>query len=121
MVLGSKGVGKGHFVRNVLDLRKPTGSPISSSKVSSAGIIYRIHLIELEIEDADLTGHRVAWPKYLNGVVLPPINGAFVLYDVADQNSVANVPQMLCTYIPQPNPQDVHPFQISRGSGLHLG
>ena len=55
-------------------------------------------LIELEFEDADLTGRRVAWPKYLNNEVVPIIQGVFCLYDVADQETVANVPQALGMY-----------------------
>ena len=97
-MLGGEGVGKGYFVRHALDLRKASGSPISSSKVSSAGSLYRIRLIELEFEDADLTGRRVAWPKYLNNEVVPIIHGVFCLYDVADQETVANVPQALGMY-----------------------
>ena len=97
-MLGSEGCGKGYFVRHALDLRKASGSPISSSKVSSAGSLYRIHLIELEFEDADLAGRRVAWPKYLNNELVPDIQGVFCLYDVADQETVANVPQALGMY-----------------------
>jgi hypothetical protein len=96
VVIGAKGVGKSYFSRNALDLRKPSESPIAYSKVSLSGRIYRVQLVELVFDDADLSsGRRVTWPRYLTNIPFPAIDGAFCLYDVTDEESVASVPQAL--------------------------
>jgi hypothetical protein len=102
VVLGAQGAGKSYFIRNSFDLRKSVGSPISSSKVSLSGNLYRVRLIELAFDDADFSGRSVVLPKYLNGVAVPSIDGAFCLYDVTDPESVANVPQALGMYDQRP-------------------
>lgn len=96
VVLGNRSVGKTTFVRNALDLRNPSTAPISASKVSLGGVLYRVQLLELPLADAECTdGVSIAWPKYVNGVTFPRIDGAFCLYDVTDKQSLAGVPQIL--------------------------
>ncbi len=94
--LGNRSVGKSTFIGNALEQQRPSGSPLSSSKVSLAGNVYRLQLVEMTFDDADFnSGRHGIWPKYLNGVPFPTILGAFCLYDVTDENTVAQVPQAL--------------------------
>jgi hypothetical protein len=99
VVLGNRGVGKTLFVNNALEQQKSSGTPLSSSKVSLGGSLYRIQLVETTFDVADFNSSRqVLWPKYLNGIPFPAIHGAFCLYDVTDEDSVAQIPQALGTY-----------------------
>lgn len=96
VVLGKGGVGSTSFINNALEQQKSSASPLSSSKVSLAGRLYRVQLIEITFDDVDFSGSSQAvWPKYLNGIPFPSIQGAFCLYDVTDDDSVAQIPQAL--------------------------
>jgi hypothetical protein len=92
LVLGSRGSGKTTFIRNA------TGK--DRSRTSTHVIIkdkyYRIRLIELLFEDVDFSSERrIEWPAYVDGVPLPEVDGVFCLYDVADKESVADIPAAL--------------------------
>lgn len=90
-------MGKSHFARNAIDLRNLPESPLTSSKVSLGGNLYRVQLFELTFEDIDFSsGARVVWPKAVSGIQVPSFQGVFCLYDVSDASSVANVPPVLC-------------------------
>lgn len=94
-VLGAKGVGKSMFIQHALDLRKPTNGPVSSSKVALSGVTYRFQLLELELDDIDYSGRQISWPKYINSQLVPPIDGVLCLYDVTNQESIAEIPELL--------------------------
>ena len=95
-VLGASRCGKTGFVNNALEQQKSTGTPLSSSKVSLGGSLYRVQLVEITFDDADFAStRRVIWPKYLNNIPFPSVQGAFCLFDVTDDDSVAQVPQAL--------------------------
>ncbi|RMZ90774.1 hypothetical protein DV736_g1981, partial [Chaetothyriales sp. CBS 134916] len=98
VVLGVNGVGKSTFIRNAFDLKKSPTSPIVSSKVSLSGNIYCVQLIALPLDHVDFTtGRTVSWPKHLNTSPFPPIDGVFCLYDVGDEETFSNFPQVLRT------------------------
>lgn len=93
------GVGKTGFINNALEQQKSTGAPLSSSKVSLGGNLYRVQLVEITFDAADFaSSRRVIWPKYLNNIPFPSVHGAFCLYDVTDDDSVAQIPQALGKY-----------------------
>lgn len=94
-VLGASGVGKSTFIQHALDLRKPTNGPVSSSKVALSGITYRFQLLELELSDIDYTARQIKWPTYINSQLVPPIDGVVYLYDITNQESIAEVPELL--------------------------
>lgn len=94
-VLGAKGVGKSTFIQHALDLRKPTNGPVSSSKVALAGVTYRFQLLELDLEDIDYSARQIKWPKYINSESVPPVDGVLCLYDITDQESIAEIPELL--------------------------
>ncbi|RMD39657.1 hypothetical protein DV735_g5471, partial [Chaetothyriales sp. CBS 134920] len=98
VILGANGVGKSAFIRKAFDLKKPPTSPIVSSKVSLSGKMYQVQLIALPLEHLDFTtGRKVSWPKYLNSSPFPHVDGVFCLYNVADEETLSNFPQLLGT------------------------
>ena len=94
-VLGAQGVGKSTFIQHALDIRKPTNGPVSSSKVALSGVTYRVQLLELDLNDIDYTARQIKWPKYINSQLVPPIDGVLCLYDITDQESIAEIPELL--------------------------
>lgn len=64
--------------------------------MSIDGNVYIIRLIELSYNDLDLDGEkRICWPETINGTPIPYIDGAFALYDVMNQDSLALIPETL--------------------------
>lgn len=99
-VLGAQGVGKSTFIQHALDIRKPTNGPVSSSKVALSGVTYRFQLLELDLNDIDHTARQIKWPKYINSQLVPPIDGVLCLYDITDQESIAEIPELLRKSLP---------------------
>ncbi|RMZ81180.1 hypothetical protein DV737_g2657, partial [Chaetothyriales sp. CBS 132003] len=98
IVLGVDGVGKSTFIRNAFDLKKSPTSAIVSSRVTLSGNIYCVQLVALPLDHVDFTtGRAVAWPKHLNNTPFPKVDGAFCLYNVADEETFSNFPQVLAT------------------------
>jgi GTPase SAR1 family protein len=108
LVLGTRNAGKTTFIRSVTGKdRTRTWTQVAIKEKH-----YRIQLVELLLEDVDFSSERrIEWPPYVNGVPLPEVDGVFCLYDVADKESVADVPAALskshhlkyltCSFLPQ--------------------
>ena len=95
-VLGTSGVGKSTFVQCAFDLKQPPSSPISSKKVSLEGALIRVKLLEVQLNDVEISeDQRVEWPQRLGEQIMPRIDGALVLYDVMEQNSILQIPEAL--------------------------
>ena len=95
-VLGAAAAGKSTFVYCALDLKKPPTSPISSKKVSLEGNISIVRLLELNLKDIEVTADQsLHWPKNLGDQVTPEIDGVLALYDVMNQDSVSQIPDVL--------------------------
>ena len=59
-------------------------------------VVYTVSLIELELESFDIVPDRkIHWPKQINGHIVPRMDGALLLYDVMNQESIAELPQTL--------------------------
>ena len=94
-VIGAPATGKSTFVHCALDL-KTTTSPISSKKVSLGGRVSLVRLVELGLEDVEISGEqKVCWPEKVGDQNMPDIHGVLALYDVMDQSSIARMPQLL--------------------------
>jgi GTPase SAR1 family protein len=92
LVLGSRNSGKTTFIRNAIGKEKSR----TSTQVFIKDKYYRIQFIELLFDDVDFSSERrIEWPAYVNGLPLPEVDGVFCLYDVADKESVADVPAAL--------------------------
>ena len=95
-VLGTPAVGKSTFVHCALDLKKTSTSLVSSKKVSLDGKISIVRLLELGVEDLEITrAGKLRWPEKLEDQMMPHVDGVLAIYDVMDQNSIAPLPQML--------------------------
>ncbi len=99
LVLGSRNSGKTTFIRNAIGKERTR----TSTQVVIKDKYYRIQLIELLLDDVDFSSERrIEWPASVNGAPLPEVDGVFCLYDVADKESVADVPAALSMCFPHP-------------------
>lgn len=97
-VIGSGGVGKSTFIQGALGLRSLPNSITSSLRMSVDNIVYTVSLVELELESFDIAqDRRIEWPKQINGHIVPRMDGALLLYDVMNRDSIAALPQALST------------------------
>lgn len=89
-------MGKSTFVHCALDLKKATPSRVSSKKVSLEGRISIVKLLEIGLEDVEITAEqKVRWPEKVRDQNWPDIDGVLALYDVMDQTSIAPMPNLL--------------------------
>lgn len=83
-------------MRCALDLKRASISPVSSKKVSLEGQVSVVKLLELGLEDLEITVDQdVHWPVKVGDHSTPIIDGVLVLYDVKDQGSIACIPALL--------------------------
>ena len=108
-VLGADAVGKSTFVHLALDLKKAATSPISSKKVSLEGLISVVRLVEVNVEDVEVEDDSLLWPETVGDQVIPPIDGALVIYNVLDPSSVTPLPLLLS--------ESIRPLSIVTGVG----
>ena len=95
-MLGAPSVGKSTFVHCALDLKKASTSPISSKKVSLEGRISLVRLLELGLDEVEITEEEeVRWPRKVGNQSMPDIDGVLAMYDVMNQNSIDALPEVL--------------------------
>ncbi|RAL58807.1 hypothetical protein DID88_009117 [Monilinia fructigena] len=95
-VIGSNGVGKSTLIQRALGLRSLPNSVASSLRMSVDEVGYIVTLIELDLEWFDIIpDRRIQWPKQINGHIVPRMDGALLLYDVMNRESIAELPQTL--------------------------
>ncbi|KAK5940762.1 hypothetical protein PMZ80_007179 [Knufia obscura] len=94
-VVGNTSVGKSVFIRNALDLRRPSASSIASSKVSLGGVLYRLQLIETPRESVSFVHGKILWPSNPDSGATTNVDGVLCLYDVSDRASLEGLPQIL--------------------------
>lgn len=95
-IIGSAGVGKSTLVQRALGLRSLPTSIASSARMSVDNVVYTVSLIELDLESFDIIPDRkIHWPKQINGHIVPRMDGALLLYDVMNRESIAELPQTL--------------------------
>ena len=83
-------------MRCALDLKRTSTSLVSSKKVSLEGKISIVKLLELGFEDLEITSdHSVLWPKKVGDKTTPIIDGVLALYDVQNQSSITQIPELL--------------------------
>jgi GTPase SAR1 family protein len=95
-VIGSAGVGKSTLIQRALSLRSSPTSIASSQRMSVDNVVYTVSLIELDLESFDtVPDRRIQWPKQINGHIVPRMDGALLLYDVMNSESIHELPQTL--------------------------
>jgi hypothetical protein len=100
-VIGAAGVGKSTLIQRALGLRSLPTAVVSSLKMSVDKVVYMVSLIELELESFDFNpdSRHVQWPKQINGQIVPRMDGALILYDVMNRDSIVDLPQTLSKHI----------------------
>lgn len=95
-VIGSNGVGKSTLIQRALGLRSLPTLAAMSQRMSVDNVAYTVSLIELDLESFDIHPNRqIEWPKQMNGQIVPRMDGALLLYDVMNRESIAELPQTL--------------------------
>ncbi|KAJ9132649.1 Ras GEF [Pleurostoma richardsiae] len=95
-VIGSDGVGKSSFVQRALRLTRSPTSNISTVRMEVEGVTTLVTLIELDLAYFDVSpGQQIHWPKQVNGHMVPRVDGAMVLYDVMNKDSIRELPPTL--------------------------
>lgn len=101
-VIGSSGVGKSTLIQRALGLRALPVSIASSLRMSVDNVEYTVSLIELDLDAFDIVpDRRIEWPKQINGHIVPRMDGALLLYDVMNRETIAALPQTLSTALPR--------------------
>jgi hypothetical protein len=95
-IIGGAGVGKSTLIQRALGLHGLPTSIASSVRMSVDNVVYTVSLIELDMESFDInTDRRIQWPKQINGHIVPRMDGALLLYDVMNRESITELPQTL--------------------------
>ncbi|KAI9049885.1 hypothetical protein LZ554_006033 [Drepanopeziza brunnea f. sp. 'monogermtubi'] len=95
-VIGRAGVGKSTLIQRALGLKALPTSIASSLRMSVDRIESVVSLVELDLESFDTSGDsEIRWPKQINGHIVPRMDGALLLYDVMNRESVVELPQTL--------------------------
>lgn len=99
-VIGALGVGKSSFIQRSLRLNKLPTATTSSVRQELEGVPYVVCLIEYDLEyfdidDVMVPGKQVQWPKQIDGQPVPRVDGALVLYDVTNKDSIRELPPAL--------------------------
>ncbi len=99
-IIGSLGVGKSSFIQRSLRLNKLPTATTSSVRQDLEGIPYIVCLIEYDLEyfdidDVVVPGKQIQWPKQIDGRPVPRLDGALVLYDVTNKDSIRELPPAL--------------------------
>jgi hypothetical protein len=88
-VVGTRGVGKSTFIQCALDLKRLPDSRSSTKRMCFGGAIYAVSLLEIATQETSLNGdRRIVWPRSVGDKQLPILDGALVLYDATNPNSV---------------------------------
>jgi len=112
-VVGSLGVGKSSFIQRALRLNKLPTSSQSSVRQDIEGIPHIVCLVEydtgqINMDELPAPGKQIQWPKQINGHSVRAPDGALVLYDVTDKDSIRDMTPALS------EPQTFHVISISR-------
>ncbi|KAK1965310.1 RasGEF domain-containing protein [Colletotrichum sublineola] len=95
-VIGASGVGKSSFVQRVLGLSRPPITNASSVRMVVDNVTYGVTLIELDLEYFELNPLQpIQWPKQINGHIVPRVDGALILFDVMNKESMKELPQTI--------------------------
>lgn len=96
-VIGADGVGKSAFIQRALRLPQLPTSNVTSLLQQVDGASHHVTLIELDLEVFDVDpAHPVQWPRQIGGQMLPRVDGALMLYDVMNKDSIRDLPQTIC-------------------------
>ena len=95
-VLGARGTGKSVFIRRALNLPNTVTSAICTRKMTIDGGYFVVRFLEMTFNEIHIGDRNdIKWPETIDNLATPRIDGAVVLYDVTNHESLAKVPEML--------------------------
>ncbi|KAG9248196.1 ras guanine nucleotide exchange factor domain-containing protein [Calycina marina] len=95
-VIGSAGVGKSSLIQRALGLQSLPTAIASSLRMSVDNVIYTVSMVEFDLDSLGIVpNHRIQWPKQIKWQIVPKIDGALLLYDVMNRDSITELPQTL--------------------------
>jgi GTPase SAR1 family protein len=98
-VIGTEGAGKTAFIQKALRLPRPPLTNVSSNQQEVEGIPFWVTIIELDVESIDVDPNRpLQWPKQMDGHAISRVDGALILYDVMNKDSIRELPPIICEY-----------------------
>lgn len=96
-VIGADGVGKSAFIHRALSLPRPPSLNVNTVRLDVDAVIYLVTIVELDLESFDLNSDLpIQWPKQIDGQMVPRMDGALILYDVMNRESIRDLPQTMC-------------------------
>ena len=94
-VIGADGVGKSSFIQRAWRSQRPP-SLVTTMRVDVDGMPYQVTFVELDLEGFDIGEEQpIQWPKQIGGHMMPRMDGALVLYDVMNRESIKCLPQAM--------------------------
>lgn len=94
-VIGTCAVGKS-FIQRALGLPRPPISNVSSTRITVDNVAHSVSLLELDLDCFELRSPQpISWPKQINGSIVPRVDAALVAYDVMNQESMLQLPQIV--------------------------
>ncbi|CAK7209224.1 hypothetical protein SBRCBS47491_000371 [Sporothrix bragantina] len=95
-VIGADGAGKSSFIQRAMRLPKPPTTGITGMRIDVDGKPFIVTMIELDLEHFDVDASlRIRWPKNISGNMVPHVDGALMLYDVMNKDSIRDLPPTL--------------------------
>ncbi|CAK7235273.1 hypothetical protein SCUCBS95973_009214 [Sporothrix curviconia] len=95
-VIGADGAGKSSFIQRAMRLPKLPTTGISGMRIDVDGKPFIVTMIELDLEHFDVDANlKIRWPKNISGNTVPHVDGALMLYDVMNKDSIRNLPPTL--------------------------
>jgi hypothetical protein len=95
-IIGANGVGKSSFVQRVLRTPRPPNFNVTYSRHDVDGVSRHVTLVELDLEGFEVDSSQpIQWPKQIGGQLVPRMDGALILYDVTNKESIRDLPSTL--------------------------
>lgn len=95
-VIGAEGVGKTTFIQQLRRTPRSSNPNITTSRHDVDGTPYLVTLVELDLEGIELDPNQpVHWPKQIGGHMVPRMDGALILYDAVNEESMREVPPII--------------------------
>src|SRR6187551_1180974 len=97
-VIGAIGVGKSSFVQRVLRSPRPPNHNVTAFRQEIDGAFHIVTLVELDLEVFEVNPNQpMQWPKQIGGHMEPRMDGALMLYDVTNKESIRDLKSTLGT------------------------
>ncbi|KKA28464.1 hypothetical protein TD95_002550 [Thielaviopsis punctulata] len=104
-VIGASGVGKSTYIQRILGLSRLPLSDASTLSYVVDNVTHSVTLIEMDLENLDFASGGgsssssqqvpIQWPRQINGHFMPQVDGAMIMYDVTNADSIRDLDKTL--------------------------